>query len=216
MQAYNNGNKAQGDTYLKYASGYYAESNNATASANQFKAAIPAYVLPAAAVGGPGADLAFNVELGGGLYAIVGGNFEVKANINISKREFSITEAEGALGLGVGYKVKVGFEPLKEKLGAVVPMEPLETFGSGQANQTGAISTKFSAEAAGPFFTVTALELRAVVQSPLNGVPATDKNFGGFTEAKVIELKAAPALNAAANVKWDIFNTSYKMAPPKK
>jgi hypothetical protein len=57
-------------------------------------------------------------------------------------------------------------------------------------------------------------EFRAGVQSPLNGVPVTDKNFGGFYETKIGEYKVAPTLQLGATVKVDIFNNSYKRVKP--
>jgi hypothetical protein len=213
MQAYNNGNKAQGDTYLKYASGYYAESNNATASANQFKAAIPAYVLPPAAVGSPGSDLAFELKLGGALYAVVGGNFELTTQVNISKLTWSITEFEWGLGVGFGGKGVGGWKPIADT-SVTAPMKLLSKVGDGQADGTGAISLKAALEVSVPTANFVVGEFRAGVQSPLNGVPVTDKNFGGFYETKIGEYKVAPTLQLGATVKVDIFNNSYKRVKP--
>ena len=216
-QAYISGDKSQGDKYLGYASGYYKASGDASMAASNLDAAAPKFQLPAAAVGQPGKDLEYELKLGGALYAFVGGNFEVTANINISNpSKSSVTEAEGGLGAGFGFKVKGGFEPLADKgFSGAVPIKLFDSYG-GQANGTGAISTKFSAEAAVPFLTVTGVELRGGVQSPLNGVPVNDKNFGGFYEAKYLEPKLSPALNFGLNAKWDLFNTSYKFSPPKQ
>jgi hypothetical protein len=211
IQAYNSGDKALGDKLLSYASGYYKAAGEAQQSAQNLSAAAPKFQLPPAAVGSPGADLKFELELGGALYAVVGGNIELKSEINISRPLASgITEFEAGLGLGVGFKGKAGVDWLRgNEPAAAAPVKLFEPYG-GQANNTGAISTKFEAEAAVPLLTVTGLEMRAGVQSPLNGVPATDKNHGAFGEVKYLEPKASPFLNLGASVRWDLFNTSYK------
>lgn len=129
----------------------------------------------------------------------------------------SVSELEAGLGFGAGFKAKAGFQSLHGKEpSANIPFKLIDTFGAGQADGTGAVSTKFSAEVAIPFLTVTAAEVRAGVQSPLNGVPVTDKNFGGLAEAKFLEPKVSPLINFGLNFKWDVFNTSYKLNSSEK
>jgi hypothetical protein len=211
VQAYNSGDKVQGDKYMGYASQYYKAAGDAQQSANNLGGAAYKSQLPPAAVGGPGRELAFEVELGGAAYLGLGGNFELKANVNLSRPLASgLTEFEAGLGVGVGFKAKSGLNPLQGAEPAVAgPFKPVYSVG-GQANGTGAIATKLEIEGAVPFLTLTGLEMRGGVQSPLNGVPATDKNFGGFYEVKFLEPKVSPFINIGASVKWDWFNTSYK------
>ena len=87
-------------------------------------------------------------------------------------------------------------------------------YGDGQADGTGAISLKAGVEVSVPTANFVVGELRAGVQSPLNGVRATDKNYGGFYEVKVGEYKIARTLQLGATAKVDIFNNSYKRAKP--
>lgn len=155
------------------------------------------------------------LKLGAALYAGVGGNVELTMNVNISKFERSMTEVEWGLGVGFGAKGKAGWSPLSGK--ETTGNAPLGTFykvGGGQADGTGAISMKSAVEISFPTANFVVAEGRAGVQSPLNGVPVTDKNFGGFYEGKIGEYKVAPTLQLGATAKVDVFNNSYKKAKP--
>ena len=215
VQAYNSGDKVQGDKYLGYASSYYKAAGEAQEPANNLTAAAPKFQLPPAAVGKPGADLKFELELGAAAYAIVGGNVELKLEISISRPfESRVTEFEAGLGVGLGFKAKTGLNSLQGAEHAVAgPLKPLFSDG-GQANGTGAVSTTLEIEGSIPLLTLTAFEARGGVQSPLNGIPAKHNNFGGFYQYKILEPKVSPFLNIGASAKWDLFNTSYKRSSP--
>ena len=117
----------------------------------------------------------------------------------------------------MGFKAKAGFQSLQGKeSSANIPIKLINPIGAGQAEGTGAVSIKFSAEGAVPFLTLTGAEVRAGVQSPLNGVRVTDKNFGRFAEAKFLEPKVSPFIDFGLNFKLDVFNTSYKVNSPEK
>ena len=85
VQAYASGDKTQGDRYLSYAADYYKAAGDAQQSVNDINLTAPKFQLPPAAVGSPASDLKFELKLGGAAYAIVGGNLELTADINVSR-----------------------------------------------------------------------------------------------------------------------------------
>lgn len=212
---FNDGNTERGKAYLGYANSYYKASGYALESSRALEAVAPQFKLPAAALGTSHGDSRFEFKFGAAAYFIGGGNLEFTADINISRPfQSSFTEFEAGLGLGVGFKAKVGLEGLKGSEPTVaVPVPYFQPLGKGQASGTGAVSTKFSLDAAIPFLTVTLGELRGGTQSPMTGVPVTRENYGGIYEFKYLEPKLSPALNFGLTAKWDIFNTSYKRSP---
>lgn len=138
------------------------------------------------------------------------------ANINLSRPfESSVTEGEWGLGFGFGAKGKAGWGPLVGREGSQsLPVGALYKVGDGQADGTGAIGLKAAFEVSVPTSSFVVGEVRAGVQSPLNGVPAADTNFGGFYDTKIGEYKVAPTTQIGATFKVDLFNNSYKRAKP--
>ncbi|RZL03690.1 MAG: RHS repeat protein [Rubrivivax sp.] len=154
------------------------------------------------------------IKAGFAVYAGAGFNAEITLQTNLTNlRSTSVSEFEAGLGFGVGFKGLLSVRPLDEKgFAANLPVGAYDTFGSGQANRTGAISTKAGVEMALPFVTLVGAEAKVGLQSSLNGaakVPA------GFVDGKLMEVKLSPALQVGASAKWDVFNTSYKYAPRK-
>ena len=160
--------------------------------------------------------LTSNHEVKGGfaVYAGIGFNAEITIQVNPTNlRSVSVSEFEAGLGLGVGLKGLLSVGSLNEKgFAGNSPVGAYDTFGSGQANRTAAISTKAGVEVALPFVTLVGAEVKAGLQSSLNGEP---KVAPGFVDGKLLEIKLSPALQAGASAKWDVFNTSYKYAPRK-
>jgi len=212
VSEFNNGNTERGKIYLGYANSYYKASGDALESSKVLDAVAPKFQLPEPALGNSQGDRRFEFKFGAAAYAIGGGNIEFTADINISRPfQSSFTEFEAGIGLGVGFKAKVGLEGLKgSELTAAIPTPYFNPLGQGQASNTGAVSTKVAFEGAIPFLTVTGLEFRGGLQSPLTGMPVTKENYGGIYEFKYLEPKLSPALNVGLTAKWDIFNTSYK------
>jgi hypothetical protein len=150
------------------------------------------------------------LKLGGALYFGVGGNAELTMNENPSKMSFTTTEFEGGLGIGFGYKAKVGWQPLDESNSTLtMPFEPWKKWGDGQAAGTGAVGLKAGIEVSAPASNFVLGEARIGLQSPLNGAPTNTKS-GGFYEVKLGEFKLAPTFQWGLTAKIDLFNTSYK------
>ncbi len=148
--------------------------------------------------------------VGGGIYAGVGFDAEATIQVNISKGEIGVSQAEVGLGIGAGGSLHGGAihpegTPNHPDGGGSLSTTLYEDgIGDKQKDHTIAISTKVGIEVSVPLFQGTA-DAKVGVQSQIGG--GVNSTFMGANwGAKVL----VPVTGIAVMGKWNVYNWSYK------